>query len=274
MSRLKTVGIVAAVLAVVVYFGLPRALTALGLHGNYPVETFDLTGKRALIIATSHATLGDGGKATGVYGSELTVPYYAFQDSGMSVDIASIKGDEIPVEPYSMGWPLAGASDYRFKADPIAMAKLNTSIPISSVNAAQYDLIFLAGGWGASYDFGQSAELGVIITKAHANGAVLGSVCHGALGFLQAKNPDGSAFLAGRHVTAVSDLQVQQLGIGMTPLHPEQEMRAANALYQKQTAFREIFASDVVVDGDLVTGQNQNSGTETASRMMQILANR
>lgn len=274
MNRLKTLGIVVTLLAVVVYFGLPKALTALGLHGDYPVETFDLSGKRALIITTSHATLGEGGKATGVYGSELTVPYYAFLDSGMQVDIASIKGGEIPVEPYSMGWPLAGESDYRFKNDPAAMAKLHASIAISAVDGTQYDLIFLAGGWGASYDLGQSADLGEIITASHANGAVLGSVCHGALGFLQVKNPDGSAFLTGRHVTAVSDLQVQQLGIEMTPLHPEQEMRAANAVYQKQTAFREIFASDVVVDGDLVTGQNQNSGTETASKMMQILANR
>lgn len=34
----------------------------------------DLGGKRALIITTSYDTLGDTGKATGVFASELTVP--------------------------------------------------------------------------------------------------------------------------------------------------------------------------------------------------------
>jgi putative intracellular protease/amidase len=46
------------------------------------------------------------------------------------------------------------------------------------------------------------------------------------------------------------------------------------ALYEKGTAFRDFFATHVVVDGKLVTGQNQNSGAETAHRMMELLAER
>ena len=272
MKWVKILGVAVAVLAAVVYFGLPRALTVMGLNPQYDMPEFDLAGKRALIITTSQASLGEGGKATGVYGSELTVPYYAFLDAGLTVDVASIKGGKIPVEPYSMGWPLAAGEDYRFKNDTVAMAKLTNSIPISALDISKYDAVFLSGGWGATYDFGQSAELGALITAANARGAVLGSVCHGALGFLQAKNPDGTPFLAGRHVTAVSDLQITQLGIEITPLHPEREMRAAGAHFEKQSAFRDIFATDVVVDGRLVTGQNQNSGAETAAKMMEMLA--
>jgi hypothetical protein len=37
----------------------------------------------ALIVATSHATLGESGKATGAIGSEFSVPYYAFLDAGL-----------------------------------------------------------------------------------------------------------------------------------------------------------------------------------------------
>jgi len=58
-------------------------------------------GRRALIIATSHDTLGDTGKKTGVFASEMTAPYYAFLDAGMEVDVVSIKGGAIPVEPMS-----------------------------------------------------------------------------------------------------------------------------------------------------------------------------
>ena len=82
--------------------GLPGALRVAGLHPHYEIPPFDLAGKRALIVATNQATLGEGGKATGVFGSELTVPYFAFLDAGMDVDIASPKGGVIPVEPSSM----------------------------------------------------------------------------------------------------------------------------------------------------------------------------
>jgi putative intracellular protease/amidase len=64
------------------------------------------------------------------------------------------------------------------------------------------------------------------------------------------------------------------LGISITPQHPERELRAAGALYESETAFLDIFASHVVVDGALVTGQNQNDGAEVAQRMMGIVEKR
>ncbi len=274
MKWLTIVVVILAVLGLVVWKGLPRALTAMGLHPHFDAPPIHVPGKRALVITTSHATLGEGGRATGVFGSEMSVPYYAFLDAGMAVDIASIKGGAIPVEPWSMGWPLATDADRRFNNDSVAQAKLAHSIPVSMISAGDYDLIYMAGGWGAAYDLGQSQDLGALITRANAQGVILGSVCHGALGFLQAKNPDGTPFLVGRHVTGVTDKQVKELGISMTPLHPEREMRAAQADVEGATASRDVFATLVVVDGNLVTGQNQNSGAETAYRMMQALAAR
>ena len=54
-------------------------------------------------------------------------------------------------------------------------------------------------------------------------------------------------------------------------MHPERDLRAAGAEFESATRFRDLFANHVVVDGRLVTGQNQNSGAETAHRMMEIL---
>ena len=67
------------------WLGLPAMLRALGLHPHYSGPVYALPGKRALIITTSQATLGAGGKATGVFGSELTAPYYAFLDGDKQV---------------------------------------------------------------------------------------------------------------------------------------------------------------------------------------------
>ncbi|MFT6806491.1 MAG: putative intracellular protease/amidase, partial [Glaciecola sp.] len=74
------------------------------------------------------------------------------------------------------------------------------------------------------------------------------------------------------NVTGVTDLQIKQLGIEMTPLHPETELRKANANYEANTAFLDIFATHVVVDDNLVTGQNQNSSAETVHRILEILS--
>ena len=261
-------GAAALVLGLFIWLGLPATLRALGLHPTYhgPVHTF--AGKRALIITTSHAVLGDSGKATGVFVSEMTAPYYAFQDAGMRVDVASIQGGAIPIEPISFLWLLAAPSDKRYLKDPAFQAKVQHSLPVETLDISLYDIVFLAGGWGAAYDLGTSAALGQLMTQAWAAGKVLGGVCHGPLGLLLAKDISGGPLLQGKHVTAVTNRQVAQLGIEITPQHPERELRAAGALFESASAFQDIFANHTVVDGRLVTGQNQNAGVETAQKMM------
>jgi putative intracellular protease/amidase len=225
-----------------------------------------------LVITTSHDTLGESGKATGVYASEMTWPYYEFLDANMQVDVASVKGGEIPIEPVSLRWPLAMSADKRYLADPDFQDKVKNSLKIDDVDFTQYDLIYMAGGWGAAYDLGTSEVLGRKLSEAYADGAVLGSVCHGALGFLKATDANGEPLLKGRHATGVSDKQVRELGIEITPQHPETELRKLGAIYESNTAFRDMFANLTVVDGRIVTGQNQNAGSETAQKMMTVLA--
>lgn len=267
LSIARVVGIVVALVAL----SLPSALTALGLNAPYAGTAHDLAGRSALIVTTSQGTLGVGGKATGVYASEMTIPYYEFLDAGMKVDLASIQGGRIPIEPASLKYPLASPSDRRFKNDGEFQAKVAQSLKIDDVDFTKYDMVFLAGGWGAAYDLGQSDVLGERLTQANAENRILGSVCHGALGFLKATEVDGRPLMEGKTMTAVTDKQVEELGITSTPLHPETEFRKVGADFRSRTAFRDFFATLTVVDGNLVTGQNQNSGAETAQRMMDLL---
>jgi enhancing lycopene biosynthesis protein 2 len=44
------------------------------------------------------------------------------------------------------------------------MEMLTNSRSISEVDPDAYDVIFMAGGWGAAYDLAQSAELAEVIT--------------------------------------------------------------------------------------------------------------
>jgi putative intracellular protease/amidase len=268
-------GILTLSVALILVF-LTQILSSIGFHPHYERQDFDLAGRRALVIATNHDTLGDpaDGVATGVYGSELTIPYYEFIDAGMTVDIASVEGGKIPFEPVSLRWPLASAADHRYLDDLDAQNRTASSLRISEIDVTQYDIIFMAGGWGAAYDLGTSPELGEAITQAHAADILLGSVCHGALGFLMATDVDGSPLVEGRTMTGVTDKQVDELGIDITPQHPERELRAQGANFVSASAFRDFFATYVAVDGNIVTGQNQNSSGETAQRLLALLAAR
>jgi putative intracellular protease/amidase len=250
---------------------LPSLLNLLGLNRPYPGKSFNLPGKRALIIATNHGILDETGKKTGVYAAEMTVPYYQFLDANIQVDVASIQGGQIPIEPMSLRWPVLTPADRRFLADSQFQEKVRNSLKIADLDFTQYDIIFLAGGWGAAYDLGYSDLLGQKITQANAAQVILGSVCHGALGFLRAQDQNGHPLVQGRRMTAVTDKQVRELGVTFTPQHPERELRQAGAIFESATAFRDMFANHVVVDGNLVTGQNQNAAAEVAQRMMELI---
>jgi putative intracellular protease/amidase len=271
IAGLVLVGVIALIALL-----LPQILNVLGLHPHYARVEYNLVGKRALVIATNHDTLGDpdDGVATGVYGSELTIAYYEFIDAGMTVDVASIEGGVIPFEPVSLRWPLATPVDYRYLADADAQNKTTNSLRIEDIDFTDYDIIWLAGGWGAAYDLGFSEVLGQKISEAHAAGVLLGSVCHGALGFLMATDTDGNPLVEGRTMTGVTDKQVDELGIGITPQHPETELRRLGANFVSSTAFRDFFATYVAVDGNIVTGQNQNSSGDTAQTLLRMLAER
>ena len=247
-----------------------RLLQQFGVHPeDRQAVALDMRGTRALCIATNHYVL-DIGVATGVFGSELTVPYYCFLDAGMQVDLVSPLGGIIPVDPLSMDGTIRTPDDDRMLGDQDFRTKLMNSIAIADIDFAAYDIIYFAGGWGAAFDLGQSDLLGRKVSEAWAAGKVIGGICHGPLGLLKARTPDGELIVKGRRLTAVTNKQIREVGVEITPLHPETALRQAGALFEsKSHKARDFFANHYVSDGDLITGQNQNAGPMVARLMMQ-----
>jgi hypothetical protein len=145
-------------LLVVVATALPTILHAAGLHPDYEGAQVDLPGKRALIITTSHSVLAAPGETegpeTGVMASEFTHPYYSFLDAGMDVDMASIQGGQIPIDPQTLSYVIRSPEDERYLNDSVAQTKARNSLAIADVDISQYDIVFISGGWGAAYDPG------------------------------------------------------------------------------------------------------------------------
>ena len=279
-KTLKIIGLISAVI-ILLFIALPTLLNNAGLHPVFEgSENYDFKNTKAVIISTSHSILSKpgetDGKLTGVFASELTVPYYEFINSGIEVDIASINGGEIPIDPESFFYAIKTKEDDKYLNDEILLKKVKNSILIDDLDINQYDLVFIAGGWGAAYDLGYSEILGKKISQAYYNKkTVIGAVCHGVLGFIKAKDSLGNLIIENKRMTGVTNKQIKELGIDFTPLHPEDELIKAGVIFESKTAFRDVFANLTVLDEEtkFVTGQNQNAGHETPQKMMEILKN-
>eukprot|EP01063_Lacrimia_lanifica_P036795 TRINITY_DN7390_c0_g1_i1.p1 TRINITY_DN7390_c0_g1~~TRINITY_DN7390_c0_g1_i1.p1 ORF type:complete len:292 (+),score=120.91 TRINITY_DN7390_c0_g1_i1:58-933(+) len=234
----------------------------------------------ALVITTSHSKLGAQNcttcKPTGVYGEELTAPYLLFRDAGLKVTVATVAGGDVPIDPTYNNSLMITSWDQRFFADAQAYVDSHNTPSVADLDFAKYDIVYMAGGWGAAWDLGTSDALAAGISKAFAAGKLLGSMCHGALGFIKAVAPNGEPLCKGKKMTGVTDSQIEQLGIAkLTPLHPEDALKAAGADYQcKHGLLTDLFENDVVVDGTLVTGQNQMAGCQVPQQMMKLHAAR
>lgn len=271
------------ILSVALLFGMSSChsiLKSRGLHPDYDGKVYDLKGKKALVVTTSHGILNKPGEttgdSTGVFSSEMTIPYYEFLDANMEVHVASIKGGQIPIDPQSFKKAIRAPEDDRFLEDDIFQEKVKKSIPVATVDFSDYDVVFFAGGWGAAYDMGQSEIIAKKVSEAYyETDLIFGSVCHGALAFTQAKAKNGDFLIKGRTMTGVTQGQLDALDIEFTPLHPEEELKKAGADYQCSTGRRDFFETLTVVDEEkrFVTGQNQNSGHETSQLILEIISN-
>lgn len=219
---------------------------------------------KILIILTSHAIMGDTGRPTGVWFEELAAPYYQFIDSGAEVDIASIDGGKVPIDPHSM--KAAGenpASVERFLNDGMAMEKIRASAKITDVAIDGYAAVFLPGGHGTMWDLPNSHALADVLSKAWTAGKVVAAVCHGPAGLVNVKDADGKPIVAGRRVSAFSN--AEEIGAGLDKVVPfllESRLREIGALYESGPDFKPF----AVRDGKLVTGQNPAS-SEKAARL-------
>ena len=224
---------------------------------------------KALIVVTSHSELGDTGKQTGFYYDEMSVPYWALMDAGYDVEIASIKGGTPPYDAASYGKPEdRAAAVQRFIDNPASMAKMNATMIINSVDPKAYDVIFLPGGHGTMWDFTDPA-LAKVIGEAWDNEAVVGAVCHGPAGLINAVRADGLPVVHGLRVNSFTDEEERAVDlVGVVPFLTETELRKKGGIFEGTANF-EAFA---VRDGRLVTGQNPKSAEKVAALLLEALA--
>tara|TARA_R110002167_G_scaffold160614_1_gene356675 strand:+ start:10173 stop:10889 length:717 start_codon:yes stop_codon:yes gene_type:complete len=223
--------------------------------------------KRILIIATSHADLGETGKKTGFHYEELATPYFAFTDAGYRVDFASPEGGMIPYDPNSYAETEADrpASVNRFVADMDALTKVQVTKRIEHVNAEDYEAIYLPGGHGTMWDLPENERLGQLIVDAMERDIPVAAVCHGPAGLIAAIYADGTPVVKGRKVNSFTDAEEHAVELEtVVPFLLEAKLRELGAEFEGG----ENFTPKVVVDGNLITGQNPMSAAPLADAVL------
>lgn len=230
-----------------------------------------MTKPRILIIATSHASMGDANERTGVWLEELTTPYYAFADGGAEVTLASIAGGPVPIDPRSTGEDSKKEKSVRRYLDDAALqAKVAHTPAFTSLDGGDYDAVFLPGGHGTMWDYPTSTELAALVSRFLEAGKPVAAVCHGPAGLTQARTSDGRSIVAGRKVAGFTNGEEEAVGLTkVVPFLLEDRLRELGGDYQKGPDF----APFAVRDGLLITGQNPASAAKVAELTLQAVGN-
>ncbi len=222
---------------------------------------------RVLFVLTSHDRLGDTGRATGYFLSEVTHPHRVFVNRGYAVDFASVRGGAAPMDPTSLD--TEDPVNEAFLASP-AYAALADTPAVADVDLGDdpYDALFFPGGHGTMWDLPVDADVARMTGDFYARGGVVGAVCHGPAALVDAVLPDGEHLLRGRSVTCFSNEEESAVGLAdVVPFLLEDRMRERGATVMTAA----VFEPQVVVWERLVTGQNPASARGTALAMVKLL---
>ena len=165
---------------------------------------------RVLIAITSHNRLGETGRETGYYLSEVSHPWHALTEAGYAVEFVSPQGGEAPMDPGS-----------RKADDPVNAAflesddfeKLSRTLRPADVNPSDYVAIWYAGGHGTMWDFADDGALADVAASIYEAGGAVGAVCHGPAALVNVRLSDGSYLVSGKRVAAFTDDEERAVGL-------------------------------------------------------------
>jgi putative intracellular protease/amidase len=240
------------------------AALVLSLLAFSPAPAAQAGSKPVLIVLTSHGQMGETGKPTGFFLGELTHPLEVFDNAGIPVEFASIRGGEPPVD----GLDLNDATNARYWSDPDFRAKLAATRKLSEVDPGDYAAVFFAGGHGTMWDFPDDAAVQKTAREIYEAGAPVGAVCHGPAALVNVKLSDGSYLVDGKEVSAFTNGEEEKVGLAdVVPFLLATKLEQRGAKHRAAPDFEK----QVVASGRLVTGQNPASAAGVAQKMVEML---
>jgi putative intracellular protease/amidase len=218
-----------------------------------------------LIILTSHDQLGNTGRKTGFWLEELAAPYYRFKEAGATITMASPKGGQPPLDPKSNEPAFQTELTRRFEADAAAMAELASTVRLDSVSQADFDAVFYPGGHGPLWDLAEDPSSIALIESFLVADKPVALVCHAPGVLRHTKTAAGRPLVEGKQVTGFTNSEEAAVELtDVVPFLVEDMLKTHGGIYSRGADW----ASHVVRDGLLITGQNPSSSGETAAVLL------
>ncbi|RBH54969.1 MULTISPECIES: type 1 glutamine amidotransferase domain-containing protein [Pseudomonas] len=214
-------------------------------------------------------------RPTGFWAEEFSTPHRILTAAGVNITLATPAGapaivDEVSLSLDANGGNATKVAELTAYLDDHANL-LRTPKRLEDVDLADYDGVFVPGGHGPMQDLAVNQTAGRILTLALANlNKVVGALCHGPAAFLSAGDAKAWPF-KGRTLTAFSNSEETQVGLAANaPWLLEDRLVAGGAKFEEGASW----APHVVVDGNLVTGQNPASAEATAEAFLKAIVER
>jgi putative intracellular protease/amidase len=240
--------------------------------------------KRVAIVVANPAVSTTTGWPVGFWWSELTHPYYVLTEAGYDVEIFSPDGGKCEADAMSNPHDPSGysASDLvtaGFMAMKGLVARLDDTRKAADIDVAKFDAIVVAGGQAPMFAFEGASALHRKFVEFYEAGKIAAALCHGTAILRYARLTSGKLLVAGKTVTgfanveedfadtAVWEAKALPRGTHLMPWRIEDELKKLGANYVQAGLWRGF----AVRDGNLVTGQQNFSGEETARLLVETL---
>ena len=219
--------------------------------------------QKILFVVSSHDRLGDSGKKTGYYLSEVTHPWSVLEEY-FDIDVVSPKGGRPPVDGFDLKDPI----NRKFWDNPDWQDKMSSTLIPEKVDPNQYRAVFFAGGHGAMFDFPDNVGLQKIVTTIYENGGFVAAVCHGPAGLINVRLSDGNPLIKGKNFDCFTNEEEKENGT--VPFMP---YILQSALEEKGGNFQGAapWTDHVVEDNRVITGQNPMSALSLGKTLLKAL---
>ena len=204
--------------------------------------------------------------------SEVTHPYWHLTERDVEVDFASPQGGKVVFDPYSDPYFEKSLEpndlvSKGFLSDKKALAKLEATFRLRDVDLSLYDAIHVAGGRGATFDLFPNEDVAKALEYFWAKGKIVGAICHGAIALGNVPNRIRGLQVTGFPLEADRQLQTT-FGSGfLIPHYPQTVLEETGAVYKSTKPY----APKVIIDGKLITGQDQASASEYALAFLHMM---
>jgi putative intracellular protease/amidase len=207
---------------------------------------------------------------TGIWAEEFVAMDEIFLQAGFEVDLASPGGvpatiDHRSVDPAVVGKETARRMTAYLTNNAERMAK---PLVLSDVDMSRYQAVAVPGGHGPAEDLYKDADMGRLLMQAHRDEKVIAAVCHGPAAFLAARDDNGRWPFEGRRMTSLTDEEEIEFGTAANaPWLLADTLRKSGAQFEQGPNWGDF----VVVDGNIITGQNPASTATMAQSVVAAL---